>query len=392
MPWKETNVLEERMKFVSRYLQGEKIAVLCNEFGISRKTGHKIINRYHAEGVQGLSDKSSVAVRNRKSTPLEVQKCILELKGEFPSWGAPKIAELLKRRHPEIKAPVVSTIHAILDKNGLVKNRSARRRYKAQGTNLRATTAPNDLWCIDYKGEFLLGNKQYCYPLTISDHFSRYLLKCEAVSGTKTKEAHPVFEGAFREYGMPLAIRSDNGVPFSSVRALFGLSRLSVWWLRLGIKIERTEPGCPQQNGRHERIHKTLKMEALGTRRANFLQQQEVLDEFVEQYNRVRPHAALGMKTPAELYRHSPREFPRFLTEPGYQNADKIVTVSHCGTMPIGRQRKVFLSESFGNQPVGLYAQDDGVWLVKFMDYELGFFDDESLRFTPTENPFINSP
>lgn len=391
MPWKETNVLEERMKFISRYLQGEKIAGLCNEFGISRKTGHKIINRYRRDGAQGLHDKSSVAVRNRKTTPLEVQKLILGLKTEFPSWGAPKIAELLKRRHPQVKTPVVSTIHVILDKNGLVKNRGNRRRYKAQGTNLRATNNPNDLWCIDYKGEFLLGNKQYCFPLTISDHFSRYLLRCEAVSGTKANEAFPIFECTFKEFGLPLAIRSDNGAPFSA-RALFGLSRLSIWWLRLGIKVERTQPGCPQQNGRHERIHKTLKMEALGTRKANFLQQQEVLDEFVDQYNRVRPHAALNMQTPAEIYRQSPREYPRFLSEPSYPNADKIVMVSYCGTMPIGRQRKVFLSESLGSQPVGLYAQDDGVWLVKFMDYELGFFDDQSLRFTPGENPFINCP
>ncbi len=389
MPWKETKIVEERMKFIARYLQGEKIAGLCNEFGISRKTGHKIINRYQSHGAQGLYDKSSIAVRNRKTTPLEIQKQIVALKREYPSWGAPKIAELLKRRYPEIKTPVISTIHSILDKNGLVTNRKNRARYKAQGTHLRSTTAPNDLWCIDYKGEFLLGNKQYCYPLTISDHFSRYLLTCEAMTNTKVTQAFPAFELAFKEYGMPLAIRSDNGAPFSS-RALFGLSKLSVWWLRLGIKIERTQPGCPQQNGRHERIHKTLKLEVLGTRKANFLQQQEVLDEFVEQYNQIRPHAALNMQTPSEIYRPSPRTYPKILTDPSYANADRIASVSGCGAMAIGRQKRVFLSESFAHQPVGLYAQDDGIWLVKFMEYDLGFFDDQSLRFTPGENPFIN--
>lgn len=389
MPWKETNVLEERMKFIARYLEGEKISRLCEEFGISRKTGHKIINRYEADGASGLQSRSSVALRNRKTTPLEIQKLILEVKKKYPAWGAPKISELLKRRHSDIKIPVISTIHAILDKNGLVKPRSQRQRYRAQGTNLRPTTAPNDLWCIDYKGQFLLENRQYCYPLTISDHFSRYLLGCEAVSGTKTDEAFPVFENTFKAHGLPLAIRSDNGVPFSS-RSLFGLSRLSVWWLRLGIKLERIEPGCPQQNGRHERMHRTLKLEVLRTKRKNFLQQQEAFDDFVQQYNEVRPHEALSMKTPSEIYRKSSRDYPRFLPDIAYSNADRICSVAHCGSMSIGKRQRIFLSESLSGQEIGLYAQDDHIWLLKFMDYELGFFDDESLKFTPGENPFIN--
>jgi putative transposase len=389
MPWKETNMLEERMKFIVRYLGGEKIASLCEEFGISRKTGHKIINRYQEEGVEGLRDRLSVARHNSKTTPLETQKIILDLKKKYPSWGAPKIVELFKRQHSDMKAPVISTVHAILDRHGLVRSRNSKGRYRAVGTVLKPARAPNDLWCIDYKGQFLLGNKQYCYPLTITDHFSRYLLSCEGVSGTKREEAFSVFEHTFKEHGLPLGIRSDNGVPFSS-RSVFGLSRLSVWWLRLGILLERTQPGCPQQNGRHERMHKTLKLEVLKQKKANFLQQQEAFDEFIEQYNHVRPHEALGMKTPGEIYRKSSRSYPKTLPEVKYPDADKVKNVSHCGSILFSATQRVFLSESFGGQPVGLYLQEDGIWLIKFMDYKIGFFDESNLLFTPAENPFIN--
>ena len=204
--------------------------------------------------------------------------------------------------------PAKSTVHAVLYRHGLVKKRK-RKRYKACGTAFGLAKNPNDLWCADYKGEFMLGDRRYCYPLTISDFSSRYLMTCEALETTKEEYAFEVFERAFKEYGLPRAIRTDNGVPFSSCHALFGLSRLSVWWLRLGISIERIKPGHPEQNGRHERLHLTLKKEATKPAGMNMLQQQEKFDKFIREYNEERPHQALSMKCPSEVYKPSSRKY-----------------------------------------------------------------------------------
>lgn len=259
MPWKESSVLDERIRFVIRHKDGEEMASLCREFGISRKTGYKIIERYNECGFEGLSDRSRKPYRYANKLPPQVEAAIVVAKKEKPNWGARKIRERLVRSlPPEIRIPAISTIHAILDRHGLV-SRSKGRRQRAQGTPLSNGTEPNDLWCTDFKGEFQLGNKQYCYPLTVTDYASRYLLLCEAMESTQEQTAFTAFERLFRERGLPLAIRSDNGVPFASPNGLFGLSKLSAWWLRLGIRIERIKPGHPQQNGRHERMHLTLK-------------------------------------------------------------------------------------------------------------------------------------
>ena len=295
MPWKECQPMDERLKFVARLLDGEKMAVVCREFGISRKTGYKIFNRYRESGLEGLQDRSRRPYRHANQLPFQIERTILRLKKEYPSWGAPKIREKLLREFSLKKPPAISTVHAVLDRHGLVKKRRSRR-YKAQGTTLSDPHTPNGLWCADYKGEFMLGNKKYCYPLTITDYSSRYLLACEGLESTKESFAFTQFECVFKEYGLPQAIRTDNGIPFASPNALFGLSKLSVWWLRLGIAIERIKPGNPQQNGRHERMHLTLKREATKPASFNFLQQQTRFDEFIEQYNNERPHQAIGMK------------------------------------------------------------------------------------------------
>jgi len=276
--------VDERMKFVGRLLVGEKMAELCREFGISRKTGYKIWDRYQKVGLHGLTDRSRRPVRYANQLPMQLEKTILNIKTQRPFWGAPKIREILARKYPEVKTPAKSTIHAILDRNGLVK-RKRNRRFKAQGTPLSAGINPNDLWCADYKGEFMLGNKEYCYPLTITDFSSRYLLACEGLNTTKEMYAFAVFERVFKDYGLPNAIRTDNGLPFASPNSLFGLSKLSVWWLRLGIEIQRIRPGKPQQNGRHERMHLTLKKEATKPAGENLLQQQEKFDDFIEEFN-----------------------------------------------------------------------------------------------------------
>mgnify|MGYP001826915519 FL=1 len=238
MPWKECKPMDERLKFVARCLEGEKMSVLCREFGISRVTGYKILNRYKESGLDGLQDRSRRPYRHANKLPFQIERAILAIKREYPSWGAPKIREKLIREYPMLKPPAKSTVHAVLDRNGLVRRRK-RRRYKAEGTELREAYSPNGLWCADYKGEFMLGNQQYCYPLTITEYRSRYLLACEGLDSTKSDLAFTVFERVFKDYGIPEAIRTDNGIPFASPNAFFGLSRHSIWWLRLGISIHR---------------------------------------------------------------------------------------------------------------------------------------------------------
>ena len=273
--------MDERLRFVARLLDGEKMAVLCREFDISRKTGYKIFSRYKDCGMEGLTDRSRRPYRHANRLPFQIEKLIVQLKKEHPSWGAPKIREKLRRLHTEISLPAISTVHAVLDRHGLV-SRGYRKRYKAEGTALEQPKAPNDLWCADYKGEFMLTDRRYCYPLTITDAVSRYLLCCDALEGTKEAYAFTVFERTFKDFGLPRAIRTDNGTPFASRSAFFGLSKLSVWWLRLGIRIERIKPGKPQQNGRHERMHLTLKKEATRPAGRNFLQQQAKFDRFMQ--------------------------------------------------------------------------------------------------------------
>jgi putative transposase len=377
--------MDERLRFVARLLDGEKMAVLCREFDISRKTGYKIFNRYKDCGLEGLTDRSRRPYRHANQLPFQVEKLIVQLKRDKPSWGAPKIRERLKRRYSDIRTPAISTVHAVLDRHGLVRRRR-RRGYKAKGTTLSKPRYPNDLWCADYKGEFMLADKQYCYPLTISDFVSRYLLTCEALATTKEVYAFTVFERVFKEFGLPLGIRTDNGVPFASPHALFGLSKLAVWWLRLGIHIERIKPGHPEQNGRHERMHLTLKKEATKPAAKNFLQQQAKFDDFRDCYNQERPHQALGMKYPAELHTPSPRPY-RGLRELEYPFHDRIATVTQCGRICFGRQ-KINLSNVFAGQNVGIKEVADKIWLVSFMQYDLGFFDHETCRLESVTNPF----
>jgi putative transposase len=355
------------------------------EPGISRKTGHKIYNRYKDYGLEGLQDRSRRPYRQANQLPYQIERAILGIKTDYPSWGAPKIREKLIRMFPNIPHPAVSTVHAVLDRNDLVKRRK-RRLYKAKGTELSSPTKINQLWCCDYKGEFMLGNKQYCYPLTITDSHSRYLLACEGQESTKEVGAFAVFEAVFKEFGLPCAIRSDNGVPFSSPNALHGLSKLSVWWLRLGIKIERIKPGNPQQNGRHERMHRTLKQEAAKPAAFNLLQQQEKFDYFQKIYNHERPHQGIANKYPADLYTPSSKIY-RGLPEIDYPFADRIITITTCGRICIGK-KKINVSSVFAGQNVGITQIDDKIWLVQFMDFEIGYFDTDSCRIEPTANPF----
>src|ERR1700726_132972 len=307
MPWQECQKMDERLRFVARLLEGEKMAALCREFDISRQTGHKFYKRYKDLGLQGLTDRSRRPYLQANRLPEALESRIVQLRREHPSWGAPKIREKIKRLGLGVSLPAISTVHAVLDRHGLVTRGRRRHHFKAEGTSLSRPDHPNDLWCADYKGEFMLADRRYCYPLTITDFASRYVFACEALSTTREAYAFPVFEAIFKQFGLPKAIRTDNGVPFASPNSLFNLSKLSVWWLRLGIEIERIKPGHPQQNGRHERMHLTLKKEATRPPGMNSLQQQARFDTFVCEFNVERPHEALAMKCPAEVYAASTR-------------------------------------------------------------------------------------
>jgi transposase InsO family protein len=386
MPWKASSVMEERLRFVARLLEGEQMSPLCREFGISRKTGYKVFDRYKEHGLAALSDRSRRPVRYANQLPGQIESLIVDFKRNKPHWGARKIRELLIRRLAgDVLVPAISTIHAVLDRHGLVK-RMNKRRQRASGTPLSAGLAPNDLWCADYKGEFQLGNRTYCYPLTVTDHASRYLLLCEALESTREELAFTAFERLFQERGLPSAIRSDNGVPFASPNALFNLSKLSVWWLRLGIGIERIKPGKPQQNGRHERMHLTLKKEATRPPGLNSLQQQARFDDFVQEFNTERPHQAIAMKCPAELYTPSPRPY-QGLPELSYPFHDRDVLVTACGRLCLHR-KKINISTVLAGQRLGIKEVDEGIWLVSFMHYDLGYIDLEQRTLQPTDNPF----
>lgn len=378
--------MDERMRFVIRLKDGESMAALCREFGISRKTGYKIYERYEQCGLDGLTDRARRPFRYSNQLPEQVEAAIVAAKREKPHWGARKIRERLLRKLPHaIKVPAASTVHAVLDRHGLV-SRGPRQRTRAQGTALSDGLNPNDLWCADYKGEFQLADKRYCYPLTVTDYASRFLLLCEALESTREELAMRAFERLFRERGLPAAIRSDNGVPFASPHGLFQLSRLSVWWLRLGIAIERIRPGHPQQNGRHERMHLTLKQQATRPAAANILQQQGKFDDFVQEFNLERPHEALAMKCPAEIYTPSPRSYDG-LPEPSYPFHDRTVLVTSCGRICLHR-KKINLSKSLAGQAVGIKEVENGIWLVSFMSYDLGYIDLEEKTLQPLENPF----
>ena len=378
--------MEERLRFVARLLDGERMSDVCRQFGISRKTGYKIFDRYRQEGVEALTDRSRRPVRYANQLPEQVERLIVGLKRDKPHWGARKIRELLLRKLAgDVRVPARSTVHAVLDRHGLV-SRARRRRNRAEGTPLSIAASPNDLWCADFKGEFKLGNGRYCYPLTVTDQASRYLLLCEALDSTREVPVIEAFAGLFRQHGLPAAIRSDNGLPFASPNGLYNLSKLSVWWLRLGLQLERIKPGQPHQNGRHERMHLTLKKETTRPPGANSLQQQARFDAFISEFNQERPHQALDMRCPGELYTPSVRPYDG-LPEVEYPFHDRDVLVTACGRICMHR-KKINISTVMAGQRLGIKEVDDGIWLVSFMHYDLGYIDLEQRTLQTIDNPF----
>ena len=371
MPWRETCAMTERLRFVALFEEGSStMAALCREFGISRKTGYQLLARYAAEGDVGLQDRSHAAHHHPHAVSEMVEEQIVALRARHPTWGARKLRARLKMDDPVVRWPSASTIGEILHRHGLVVPRRRRIRTPADPSPFADCTGPNDSWCIDYKGWFRTNDGRRCDPLTISDAHSRYLLRCQAVRRVDTRCARPLLEATFREYGLPLAIRSDNGPPFAS-RGVGGLSRLSVWWIKLGIKPERITPGQPSQNGRHERMHGTLKRDACQPPASTRREQQRRFDDFRRTYNEERPHEALGDVTPSMIYRPSPRPYPARPSELVYPDRWQIRMVHRHGEIR-WRGNHIFVGEVLAGEPIALQETDNGSWLVHFGPVLLG--------------------
>lgn len=380
MPWKVTQPVNERMRFVVRLENGERMTDLCQEYGISRKTGYKFWERFKERGPAGLADESRAPKRVPRRTAAEIEQLIVKTRKARPNWGGRTIKAVLERRQPGLVLPAPTTIGDILKRHGLVTS-SKRRREAGEPKRgpLTVPEAPNQVWAVDYKGQFRLGNGRYCYPLTATDVHSRFVLAVQALEGTDEEGARQCFEEIFREHGLPQIIRSDNGSPFAST-GLAGLTRLSAWWLRLGIAHQRIQPAHPEQNGQHERMHRTLKAETTRPAGKNPLQQQERFDQFRREFNEVRPHQSLGMKTPADVHRPSERRLPEPLPELEYPLHDDVLVVGREGHIRLPRCRSVFLSKALAGQPVGLREQEDGRWLVTFITLDLGLYDPRGHR------------
>jgi transposase InsO family protein len=383
VPWKAKSPMDLRKEFIERLRAGERSSDLCREYGISRKTGNKFKRRYEELGLKGLADRSRAPKVIPHKTPPEVEEVIVAERREHPSWGPRKLKEVLERRL-ERPFPSAAAIGAVLSRHGLVQPRKRRMRHQPIPTKLREANAPNDVWCIDYKGHFRLGDTTYCYPLTITDQFSRFILGCEGMAAISDEEAQEVCKEVFATYGLPLAMRSDNGVPFSCT-GLAGLTKLSVLWLRLGIALERIRPAHPQENGQHERMHRTLKFETARPSRANLLQQQERFDDFIEEFNQLRPHEALKMKRPADVYMPSQRPLPSSLAEPSYLTCDDVLRVNRNGQIYVASVGQVSLTAALAGELVGIREERDGRWLVSFCGIDLGHAGPSRKTFVPVD-------
>jgi putative transposase len=370
--------MSERVKFIAQYLQqDESFSALCEQAGVSRKTGYKWVARYEAQGVKGLLDQSRAPHQHPQGVEAAVVALIVGARRRHPRWGPRKLLALLRRQQPAIAWPVASTVGDILRRHHLVHPRRRHRRSVPYGKRLSDYLAPNGIWCADFKGHFAVGGRR-CHPLTIMDGFSRYLLRCEGLRRPLSKPVQDVFASAFEEFGLPDAIRTDNGAPFSTLAA-GGLSRLAVWWIRLGIRPERILPGRPDQNGRHERMHATLKAETARPPRTSFPAQQRCFDRFQSEYNHERPHEALHNQTPASQYVASSRPYPRRLPELEYPDHFQLERVYPNGVISL-QQAQWYLSLCLANEVVGLEAVADDRWVVHFGSVVVGVIDAQRAR------------
>ena len=388
MPWRETGPMDERMRFIVAQQRGEvSMAELCRQFGISRKTGYKWAARYRAAGVDGLKERSRARRTQVRQTPAVTEEALVALKGRHPTWGPKKLVHRLRAQRAaglapaDLRVPAPSTAGAVLKRHGLVRPRRRSSRPAPPTQPMTPTDGPNAVWCADFKGQFATGDGARCAPLTISDAASRYVLRCQALARTDTATVLPLFEITFREFGLPLVLRTDNGPPFAST-GLGGLTPLSVWWLKLGIRPERIAPGRPQQNGRHERMHRTLADEAITPPAPTLRAQQRAFDHWRAVYNGDRPHEALAMATPASRYQASPRAYPGRAPQLAYPDADAVRRVRPNGTIR-WQGREVHVTQALAGEPVALAWVGDGQWELAFGPLVLAVLDERAARLFP---------
>ncbi len=381
MPWKETHVMDQKINMISNWLSGEySITELSRIHEVSRKTLYKWIERYAADQDSGLQERPRRPLTMPRATPAELIAEILTVKSQHEHWGSRKLLAWLRSHQPEKSWPAASTTSEILKRHRMVHARHKRHHTPPYSEPFLGCNQPNEVWCADFKGQFRLGDRSLCYPLTLTDSYSRYLIECRGLAHPAYLPTKSYLESAFREYGLPSAIRTDNGVPFASV-ALGGLSSLAVWLVKLGIRPERIEKGHPEQNGRHERMHRTLKAEAISPPRKSINEQQRAFDRFREGYNNDRPHEALAQKTPASIYRKSTREYPAKLPGVEYPQNLSIRQVKANGAIK-WKNNELYISGVLGGEQVGLKQIDNELWQIYFSFHPLGVLDERTLKIT----------
>ncbi len=381
MPWLDTNPMDERMRFIVALKEGVySMAELCERFGISRQAGYKWRARYEADGIDGLKDRSHAPKHCPHKVSAEVAEALIELKHKKPHWGPKTLLARLASEKPDLPLPATSTAGDLLAREGLVRRRRRRVKPAVSTGGAVHTTQPNETWSADYKGQFRTLDGKYCYPLTIQDSHTRFLLTCAALLSTRTEEAMPCFERTFREYGLPAGIRTDNGSPFASPTPL-RLTRLNAWWIKLGITPQRSRPGCPQDNGRHERMHRDLSPARFPPGEHQQAQQLK-FDEIREELDYVRPHHALEMKTPADLYVPSERPMPERIPRPEYAPHCEVRRVRSAGTIRF-HGREIFVSEVLVNEAIALEEVADGVWSIFFYHVLLARFSERDGKLHP---------
>ena len=391
MPWNEVLPMDEKTRFVTDVRSElHTISELCRRHGISRKTGYKWIQRYAENGASGLAERTSRPQSASEETAPEIVEALLRTRERHPTWGAKKLIAYLERRHRDWTLPAKSTAHDILKRNGLVPTPRTRRRQPHPGRPLTGFTEPNRIWTADFKGQFRTRDGVYCYPLTIQDGYSRFLLACQALPGTRLEATKQVFKRVFMAYGLPERIRTDNGVPFASM-ALARLSQLSAWWIRLGITPELIEPGKPQQNGRHERMHRTLKAQTTRPPATDLRAQQKRFDAFLAEFNHERPHEALRMNVPAELYRPSDRPYPKNLKSFVYPGHYEVRKVSSNGGVR-WNARWLWVSQILGGLHIGFEEVDHEAWDVYFGPILLGRFFEKKGRILDPRGLVMRNP
>ncbi len=375
MPWKETCAMDERQAFIDSWLTKRfNFSDLCRRFGVSRKTGYKWLHRFVEGGRAALGDRSRAPYSHPNATSEEVNRRLLRIKHRFPQWGPVTVVSYLRREEPQVHWPAPSTVGELFKRHGLVEPRKVRRRTPPHSEPLRHVQATHDVWSADFKGDFALGNGQRCYPFTLSDNHSRFLIDCKGLHSIALEPVRARFALAFRQWGLPRAVRTDNGYPFAST-GLGGLTPLSVWLLRLGVLPERIAPGQPQHNPRHERMHRTLGQASASPAKANFSAQQRAFNRFRQQYNEKRPHQGLADgQRPADLFQRSAIEMPSVLPEPHYPGEYETRRVRHKGEIKWGGQL-TYVSQTLRHQTIGLEALGEGLYQLHFAALALGVLD-----------------